>query len=134
MESLTEASQLRKQGPEKCSDLPKVTQAVRSQTLAPELGLWTMTFLFAWECSLRMRCPLQDSRRGSVQCGVVVGSSSSQRNTEKDNGGHGEVKGREGRREVIKRRGRVKSDAEKGEIPRDRRRGGACSLSRAHGR
>lgn len=69
-----------------------------------------------------------------MQCGVVVGSSSCQRNTEKDNGGHGEVKGREGRREVIKRRGRVKSDAEKGEIQRDRRQGGACSWSRAHGR
>lgn len=108
MESLIKASQLRKQVPEKCSDLPKVTQAVQSPTLAPELGLWTMAFLFPWECSLRMLCPLQGSRRGSGQCGMVVGNSRCQRITEKDNGGHGEVKDREGRREEIKRRGRQK--------------------------
>ena len=107
MESLTKASQLRKQGPEKCSDLPKVTQAVQSPTLAPELGLWTMAFLFLWECSPRMLCPLQGSTRGSGQCGMVVGNSRCQRSREKDNGDHGEVKDREGRREQIKRRGRV---------------------------
>ena len=39
---------------------------------------------------------------------MVVGNSRCQRITEKDNGGHGEVKDREGRREEIKRRGRQK--------------------------
>lgn len=38
---------------------------------------------------------------------MVVGNSRCQRSREKDNGGHGEVKDREGRREQIKRRGRV---------------------------